>query len=188
MRRGQSTGALADLPQTSVSTRSRRAQEFKALRNASVKDPLTAKRRVLTVRRRAASFDLPRSLPDVLIHHTPREQDRVIVGRRRGDTNRLGFALHPAAFRYPARLIQPGEKIPEVSLEHVSGQIGVCPDAAGHKRVTGTTRCRRSGGLQRLWRDRPCPDQALVNLKAWRPTAARSAQAGAKLLERRRKP
>lgn len=151
--------------------------------NAFVKDPFMARRRILTARQRAAIFDLPCSLPDVLIYHTLSEQDLVIIGRRRGDNNKLGFALQLAAFRYPGRLIQPGEKIPQVMLEHVAGQIGVCPDAASTYAVTGTTHYRHSGDLQRLLGYRPCSGQALADLKAWLLATAGSAQAGAKLLE-----
>lgn len=148
-----------------------------------MKDPFMARRRILTARQRAAIFDLPGSLPDVLIHHTLSEQDLVIVGRRRGDNNKLGFALQLAAFRYPGRLIQPGEKIPDVMLEHVAGQIGVCPDAAATYAVTGTTHYRHSGDLQRLLGYRPCSGQALADLKARLLAAAGSAQPGAELLE-----
>lgn len=53
---------------------------------------------------------------------------RLLETRRRDDT-RLGLALQLCALRYPGRLIQRGETIPEGTLTFLSEQLGIDPDA-----------------------------------------------------------
>jgi TnpA family transposase len=51
------------------------------------------------------------------------------VDRRRGDHNRLGFALQLCTLRYPGRLPRAGEAIPAPALCFVADQVGVVPAA-----------------------------------------------------------
>ena len=143
------------------------------------------RRVVLTARQRAALFDLPDSEADVIVHCTLSDADMTVVNRRQGAANRLGFALQLCAFRYPGRLIQPGEVIPAPMLSFVAAQVGVedreAMEVANTYAVTGTTHYRHSSDLQRLYGYRPCSGQALAEMKAWLPEAAGAAPANADL-------
>ena len=55
--------------------------------------------------------------------------DLAAIERRRGGANQLGFALQLCAFRYPGRLLRPGEVIPEAALGFITNQLGIGPGA-----------------------------------------------------------
>ncbi|BCK77795.1 transposase [Acetobacter aceti NRIC 0242] len=57
------------------------------------------------------------------------EDDRHLLETRRRNDTRLGLALQLCALRYPGRLIQRGEVIPEGALTFLAEQLGVDPDA-----------------------------------------------------------
>ncbi|GGC67090.1 hypothetical protein GCM10011504_51360 [Siccirubricoccus deserti] len=82
---------------------------------------------MLTGAQLASLLALPASEPDLVRHWTLDRADLVAVERRRGDHNRLGFALQLCACRYPGRLLRPGEAIPKAALRFVAE--GVCADA-----------------------------------------------------------
>jgi Domain of unknown function (DUF4158) len=81
-----------------------------------------ARRTVLTGRQRDALLALPADEPTLLQHHVFSDVDLNHIRRRRRPQNRLGFALQLCAFRYPGRLLQPGEVIPEAMLAFIGGQ------------------------------------------------------------------
>jgi TnpA family transposase len=66
-------------------------------------------RTVLTARQRAAFFDLPDDEASVLHHYTLADDDIAHIRTRRRAKNQMGFALQLCAFRYPGRLLRPGE-------------------------------------------------------------------------------
>ena len=88
------------------------------------------RRTVLTERQRAVLFDLPQDEATLTRFYTLSEEEIAVVRRRRRPRNRLGFALQPCAFRYPGRLLQPGELIPERMLAFVAAQLGLSGIAA----------------------------------------------------------
>ena len=51
-----------------------------------------------------------------------------LINRRRGDPNRLGFALMLCYLRFPGRILQPGEQPPAALCAFVAEQLGL--DAA----------------------------------------------------------
>ena len=63
-----------------------------------------------------ALFALPVTEADLIRHWTLDGTDLAEVDRRRGASNQLGYALQLCAFRYPGRLLRPGEAIPEPAL------------------------------------------------------------------------
>jgi hypothetical protein len=135
------------------------------------------RRVILTDRQRAALFDLPSDAALILRHYILSDADLALVNRRQGTANRIGFCLQLCAFRYPGRLIQPGEVIPRPMLDFVAAQLGLAPDAVAPYAVTGTTHYRHSADLQRLLEYRPCAGRALEDIKAWLVEAAGSARA-----------
>jgi len=87
------------------------------------------RRRTLTPTQLDNLFALPVAEPDLIRHWTLDATDLAAVDRRRGGTNQLGYALQLCAFRYPGRLLRPGDTIPISALRFVAGQLGVGPEA-----------------------------------------------------------
>ena len=63
--------------------------------------------------------------------------------------------LSIGAFRYPGRLLQPGEVIPEAMLAFVGAQIGLSGEALAGYGERGATRYQHSVALQQLYGYRP---------------------------------
>ncbi len=83
------------------------------------------RRRALTEAQLEALFALPITEADLIRHWTLDKTDLAAVDRRRGEHNQLGYALQLCAFRYPGRLLRPGEAIPEPALRFVAEQLHV---------------------------------------------------------------
>src|SRR3954447_7117763 len=92
------------------------------------------RRRALTGTQLAGLLALPVAEPDLIRHWTLDRTDLAAVDRRRGAHNRLGYALQLCAFRYPGRLLRPGEAIPEAARRFAAGRpeggAGVPPPSA----------------------------------------------------------
>ena len=67
---------------------------------------------ILTARHCSTLFDLPTDEATILRHYIFSDTDLALVKRRQGAANQIGFGLQLCVFRYPGRLIQPGEAIP----------------------------------------------------------------------------
>ncbi len=87
------------------------------------------RRHALTEAQLENLFALPVTEADLIRHWTLDGADLAAVGRRRSASNQLGYALQLCAFRYPGRLLRPGEAIPEPALHFVAGQVHVGADA-----------------------------------------------------------
>src|ERR1017187_3412596 len=61
-------------------------------------------------------------------HYTLSSEDLALVNRRRGDPNRLGFALMLCYLRFPGRILQQSEQPPVALCAFVAEQLGL--DAA----------------------------------------------------------
>ncbi len=86
------------------------------------------RRRALTEAQLDELFALPTAEPDLIRHWTLSATDLAAIDRRR-ERNRLGFALHLCALRYPGRILWAGEAAPSTSLRFVAEQLGAEPDA-----------------------------------------------------------
>lgn len=114
-----------------------------------------ARRSVLTARQQAALFDLPTDEAIMFRHYVLNDEDLVHIRRRRRARNRLGFALQLCAFRYPGRLLQPAELIPNEMLAFVGGQLGLTPADLADYAVRSETRYEHSSALQRIFGYQP---------------------------------
>src|SRR5262245_25838495 len=83
------------------------------------------RRRALTQVQLEGLLALPTTEPELIRRWTLDGADLAAVGRRRGRHNQLGYALQLCAFRYPGRLLRPGEVIPGPALRFVAEQIHV---------------------------------------------------------------
>ncbi len=87
------------------------------------------RRRALTEAQLETMLALPTDEAQLIRHWTLARTDLAAIDRRRGAHNQLGYALQLCAFRYPGRLLHPGEAIPEPALRFVADQIHVGADA-----------------------------------------------------------
>src|SRR3954454_21351621 len=83
------------------------------------------RRRALTEAQLETLLALPTADTDLVRHWTLGRDDFARICRRRGAANQLGYALQLCAFRYPGRLLRPGEAIPEAALRFVAAQLHV---------------------------------------------------------------
>ncbi len=87
-------------------------------------------------------------------HYTLTEADLAVVLRRRGDDNRLGYALMLCFLRYPGRPLRIGERPPAPLLAFVAEQIDVLPAcfddylAAERTRQRHAVECQEELGLR----------------------------------------
>lgn len=87
------------------------------------------RRMILTDAERQNFLALPTD-DDILIRHwSLGDEDHRLLETRRRDDTRLGLALQLYALRYPGRLIQRGEVIPETALTFLAEQINIDPEA-----------------------------------------------------------
>ena len=75
-------------------------------------------------------------------HHTLSEAvGLAAVGVRRGEANRLGFAVQLCLLRYPGRPLRAEEAVSQPQAEFVASQVGVDPEALyEYARERDTTR------------------------------------------------
>src|SRR5437763_17200257 len=87
------------------------------------------RRRVVSRAQLEVLLALPVAEPELIRYWTLSTADLAAIERRRGGANQLGFALQLCAFRYPGRLLRPGEVIPEAALGFIANQLGIGPGA-----------------------------------------------------------
>lgn len=110
-----------------------------------------ARRTVLTSRQRLALYGLPSDESDLLRHYILNNEDISYIKQRRRPENKLGFALQVCALRYPGRLLQPNEEIPESILSFIGAQIGLSVDDILDYGRRTQTRYEHSASLQALY-------------------------------------
>ena len=106
------------------------------------------RRRVLTDAQVESLLALPIDEPLLVRHWTLDGADLAAIERRRGEHNQLGFALQLCAFRYPGRLLRPGDTIPEPALSFVAEQLRVSSDALASYAARPQTRREQLDALR----------------------------------------
>jgi TnpA family transposase len=109
------------------------------------------RRRALTAAQLAGLFALPTAEADLIRHWTLEPADLAAVERRRGDHNRLGFALQLCILRYPGRLLRAGETIPALALRFVADQVGAPPEAIAAYSARTQTRYQQLDALREAY-------------------------------------
>jgi TnpA family transposase len=106
------------------------------------------RRRALTEAQLENLLALPVVEADLIRHWTLADADLAVIERRRGGHNQLGYALQLCAFRYPGRLLRPGEAIPETALNFVANQLRVSTDVLAAYATRSQTRREQLDGLR----------------------------------------
>lgn len=106
------------------------------------------RRRVLTDAQVERLLALPVDEALLTRHWTLDRGDLATIERRRGDHNQLGFALQLCAFRYPGRLLRPGDTIPEPALNFVAEQLRLGSDVLASYATRPQTRREQLDALR----------------------------------------
>jgi TnpA family transposase len=70
----------------------------------------------------------PSERSELIRLYTFSEQDLSVINQRRGDANRLGFAILMCGLRYPGRALTASELPPNALLTMVARQLGLDPN------------------------------------------------------------
>ncbi len=142
------------------------------------------RRSILTDRQRSALFDLPTDEAALLQHYTFADDDIEHIRARRKPENRLGFALQLCAFRYPGRLLIPGETIPLAVSRFIAAQLGIKADDLAGYAIREETRRDHLVELRSIYGFRMFSGRAARDLKMWLAQKAETARSNEDLARR----
>ncbi len=105
-------------------------------------------------------------------HYTLSSEDLALINRRRGEPNRLGFALMLCYLRFPGRILQQGEEPPAELCAFVAEQLGLDAAHFGDYAERDQTRREHALEIQAALGLRPLSRALYRELTAWLlPTA-----------------
>lgn len=87
------------------------------------------RRAILSANDQASLLALPDDQDDLICHYTFKEQDLSLIKQRRGDANRLGFAIQLCLLRYPGYALTGDVAVTEAVITWVANQIKINPAA-----------------------------------------------------------
>src|ERR1035437_2754718 len=105
-------------------------------------------------------------------YYSLNSEDLTLINRRRGDPNRLGFALMLCYLRFPGRILRQGERPPVELCGFVAEQLGLDPVHLGDYAERDQTRREHALEIQAALGLRPLTSAMYRDLAAWLfPTA-----------------
>lgn len=150
-----------------------------------------ARRRLLSDEVWARHLEPPADEREIARHYTLGPDDMAVVAAKRGDANRLGYALVLLYLRHPGRALEAGETPPEAVLAYVARQLAapasVFDDYAQRDatRRTHLAEIMRAGGYTVF--DRAAAHAAVTFLTAAAQTIVRPGQLAGILVEELRR-
>ena len=106
------------------------------------------RRSILSGTERASLLDLPESPDDLARFYTFNDSDIALIRQRRGDANRLGFAIQLALMRYPGYTLASDTELPGSIIEWVARQVRVDASAWAKYGARDETRREHSQELR----------------------------------------
>src|ERR1700740_2007741 len=100
-------------------------------------------------------------------HYMLSSEDLALINRRRGDPNRLGFALTLCYLRFPGRILQHGEQPPAALCAFVAEQLGLGAAHFGDYAERDQTRREHALEIQAALGLRPLSRAIYRELAAW---------------------
>lgn len=85
------------------------------------------RRSILSASERDSLLAIPEELDDLIRHYTFSEADLSLIRQRRGDANRLGFAVQLCLLRYPGHGWSTATEVPPAMLQWIGQQLGADP-------------------------------------------------------------
>jgi len=119
------------------------------------------------------SFQAPASDEREMVrYYTLSPDDLALINRRRGDPNRLGFAVMLCYLRFPGRILQQGEQPPGALCAFIAEQLGLDAAQFGNYAERDQTRREHAIEIQAALGLRPFTSALYRELAAWLlPTA-----------------
>jgi len=74
-------------------------------------------------------LELPDTEDALIQHYTLNEQDLALVRQRRGEANRLGFAVQLCLLRFPGIALGPDTEVPDPLIEWIARQVRSTPES-----------------------------------------------------------
>ena len=145
-----------------------------------------ARREVLSPSQRLKLDGLPVDPDDRLLarHHTLAEEELAVARKRRGRSNRLGFAVLLALLRFPGRPLRSDERAPEKVVRYVASQVGEDPGAMdAYPAGRDATRREHLSEIYENFGFRPFGGAARGELLGWLSGVAAMTDSGAALVE-----
>ena len=87
------------------------------------------RRSILSATERDTLLALPESQDDLIRYYTFNESDLSLIRQRRGDANRLGFAVQLCLLRYPGFALAIDSVLPDPVIEWVARQVQAAPES-----------------------------------------------------------
>ena len=82
-----------------------------------------ARRSILSATERDSLLALPESQDDLILHYSFTESDLSLIRQRRGDANRIGFAVQLCLLRYPGYALASDMPVPDPVIQWVARQV-----------------------------------------------------------------
>jgi TnpA family transposase len=81
------------------------------------------RRSILSATERESLMALPATQDDLIRHYSFTEADLSLIRQRRGDANRIGFAVQLSLLRYPGYALASNITVPDPVIQWIAGQI-----------------------------------------------------------------
>ena len=85
------------------------------------------RRSILSNSERESLFTLPDADDELIRHYTFNEADLSLIRLRRGDANRLGFAIQLCLLRFPGQGLLPNTRVSALLLQWIGKQLRIDP-------------------------------------------------------------
>ena len=82
-----------------------------------------ARRSILSATERDSLLALPESQDDLILHYSFTESDLSMIRQRRGDANRIGFAVQLCLLRYPGYALAGDMPVPAPVIQWIARQV-----------------------------------------------------------------
>ncbi len=85
------------------------------------------RRSILSIAERETLLALPETPEDLIRYYTVSDPDLSLIRQRRGDANRLGFAVQLCLLRYPGHTLSANDPVPPPLLKWIGSQLRIDP-------------------------------------------------------------
>lgn len=106
------------------------------------------RRSILSATERTSLLALPDSPDDLIRQYAFNESDLSLIRQRRGDANRLGFAVQLCLLRYHGYALGSDTVLPEAVIQWVARQIQADPNSWTNYSVRDVTRRKHAQELR----------------------------------------
>lgn len=110
-----------------------------------------ALRPLLTTSERSQILAIPTGTEDLAAHYTLIEADMSLIRQRRGEANRLGFAVQLCLLRYPGIALAEDTEVPPELIAWLASHLAVSPEGWGEYGTREETGRSTDGRFAHIW-------------------------------------